>query len=100
MSKKNRNYTNYPKPQAKPVESEVVEEVVEPEVPTPVIGVVTGCEKLNVRAAANTGANVVCIIAAGDEVEINEEESTNDFYAVYTGTGAEGYCMKKFITIK
>lgn len=125
MSKKHHNYTNYSKPQAAPAPvveepvAPVVEEVTpapvvdeepvvtpdpeptpDPEIPTAVIGVVTGCKHLNVREAANTAANVVCVITEGAEVEIIEEESTADFYAVCTGAGAEGFCMKKFITIK
>ena len=79
-------------------------EVVEPEVTqepeeetTGLIGVVTECTKLNVRKAPNTDAAVVTTLSLGTEVMIDEENSTEEFYKVYTGTGVEGYCMKKFI---
>ena len=76
------------------------EPVVEPVVETTeVLGVVAGCEKLNVRSAPNTDANIVTVLAAGTEVMIDEAESTADFYKVVTGAGVEGFCMKKFINI-
>ena len=108
MGHKNRNYTNYSKPQPKPVEVKeepVVAPVVEPVVtpdqePTPILGVVSGCQKLNVREEASTEADIVCEILKDTEVMIDEENSTNDFYKICTGAGVEGFCMKKFITIK
>ena len=97
-----------------PVEevAEVAEEVVTETPQTPVVeqpkseppkatvGVVTGCAKLNVREAANADADVVCVISEGSDVTINRIKSTVDFYAVCTAAGIEGYCMKKFITVK
>lgn len=62
-------------------------------------GVVVDCLKLNVRNAPNAKADVVCVINASTNLEIIEDESTDDFYAVCTESGAEGYCMKKFIKI-
>ena len=111
---RNHNYTNYSKPQPQPepvvevVEETVVAPVVEEPVvtpdpepeKTPTIGVVTGCAKLNVRENASLEADVVCEILANTEVMIDEENSTNDFYKVCTCAGVEGFCMKKFITIK
>ena len=74
-----------------------------PEEPKAVIGVVVNCEKLNIRAEAKTTAEVLCIINKGEEVEIIEEESTDDFYAVIFGkdkeVSIEGYCMKQYIKI-
>lgn len=68
------------------------------------MGVVSGCAKLNVRKEPNVNADVLCVIKKGDEVEFNmEEESTyDDFYAIIT-TGkikVKGYCMKEYISIK
>lgn len=70
------------------------------EPPKATVGVVTGCAKLNVREAANADADVVCVISEGSDVTINRIKSTVDFYAVCTAAGIEGYCMKKFITVK
>lgn len=83
------------------VEPEVEETTPEPAPePTPLIGIVN-CGILRVRSAADSTAdNVICEITEGSEVQINETESTPEFYKVTTSAGAEGFCMKKFITIK
>lgn len=72
----------------------------EPVVSKPVNGTVTGCAKLNVRKEPNAEADVVAVINEGSEVVINRIKSTVDFYAVCTAAGIEGFCMKKFITVK
>ena len=123
MSNKHRDYTKYAKTQDEPAMAiidapsfeEVIErvetaetidpiEVVEPAietvietVPAPKIGRVFGCTSLNVRKAPKTNATVICTINCHAEVEIDELESTDDFYKICTASGIEGYCMKKFI---
>ena len=123
MSNKHRDYTKYAKTQDEPAmavidapsfeeaielveTAEVVEpiEAVEPAidtvietVPAPKIGRVFGCTSLNVRKAPKTNATVICTINCHAEVEIDELESTDDFYKICTASGIEGYCMKKFI---
>lgn len=80
---------------------ETVEEVVEEEVvKEDVTGVVTGCSKLRVREAASANAKVLCEISENSKVIVNEEESTKDFYKVCTEAGVEGFCMKKYITVR
>lgn len=98
------------KREMKKVNTEVVndaETIVEDSTPeveaTPVFGFVADCSKLNVRNKPNAKSNVVCIIDKDTKVEIIEEESAKDFYKVKsTGTKQEfnGFCMKKYITIK
>ena len=106
MSKR-RDYTKFStnKPEAKveskvepKIEEPVVEEVVETVEPAK-SGVVVDCLKLNVREAPNAYADVVCVIDASTNLAIYEDESTDEFYKVCTESGAEGYCMKKFIKI-
>jgi len=124
MSNKHRDYTKYAKTQDEPVmtvidapsfeevkDAEVIEpvetaEIVEPieavepiieTAPAPKIGRVFGCTSLNVRKAPKTNAVVICTINCHAEVEIDELESTDDFYKICTASGVEGYCMKKFI---
>ena len=63
-------------------------------------GVVANCVKLNVRNAPNANAPVVCTIPRGTEVEVIEEESTDEFYKVYTASGIEGFCMKQYVTVE
>lgn len=66
-----------------------------------VTGVVVGCEKLYVREKPGKEFNHVTIISKGTEVQVDKIESTTeDFYKVVTSMGFEGYCMKKFISIK
>lgn len=81
---------------------EVIQETIEEVAPPaePKQGVVTDCVKLNVRKEPDPTSEVVCTIDVSTTLMICEEESTEEFYKVYTPAGLEGYCMKKFITIK
>lgn len=65
----------------------------------PKTGTVVECVKLNVRKGPFADAEIITEINVGSEVQISEKESTKDFYHVYTPTGADGFCMKKFIKI-
>jgi hypothetical protein len=72
--------------------------VPEPEPPeAPVYGVVSNCEKLNVRRRPAKKSEVVTVIKAGTEVAIVSSKSTEDWYYIALW---EGYVMKEFITIK
>ena len=62
-----------------------------------VTGQVVNCAKLNVRANPSAGADVVCVLDAASEIEINVEKSTSEWFNVCTATGVEGYCMRKFV---
>ena len=124
-----KNYTNYSKPNEAKKQDEAAQIPVEPaiavvdqdpsQVPEideqtstsnpepdqePIIGTVSNCKMLNVRAEPDKKATIVCIINAGDEVQIIEEGSTEDFYHIWHVTSENinvfGYCMKDFITIK
>lgn len=114
MSKKNYNKISTDK--AKAVEevveetvSEVIEEVVEEvnavepvetEEPKYFEGVVANCSKLNVRTNPKTDAKVECVIPEGTVVVIFPDKSNDEWVNVVTEAGVEGYCMKKFISIK
>lgn len=63
-------------------------------------GVVSDCSKLNVRANPDTCAKVECVIDEGANVVIFPDKSTDEWFNVATEAGVEGYCMKKFISIK
>lgn len=73
-----------------------------PKVEELLVGTVTGCVKLNVRKEPKKDADVLCVIDSGKEVTLDtsSEETYEDFYKICTPAGIEGYCMKKFITIK
>ena len=76
-----------------------VNEKVEPKIPKKVFGVVDNCELLNVRATASTDGEVVKVINRGTKLEINESESTSEFYKV-KNKSCDGFCMKDFITVE
>lgn len=120
------NYTNYSTPKTNPVKDEptpvnqevenenpvndnvpaddpitkAAEVVPEPEEAPTVIGTVVDCVRLRVRESASSNAEVICEIPKDSEVMVDENESTEEFYKVCTGSGAEGFCMKKFIALK
>lgn len=107
MSNKKKNYRAMYNNQSAPSVDEIIETAVEElaetaveESPAKIVfGCVTNCFKLNVRKNPSREADVVCIIEAGSDVEIDESGSTEDFYKIYTATGQEGYCMRRFIDI-
>lgn len=84
------------------VTEEVVAEVMEkPPVNKAKTGVVVGCERLNVRTNPSPTAAVDLTIARGTEVEI--VGANGEFYNIRKGTPTEGFngwCMKKYISIK
>ena len=63
---------------------------------------VAKCTKLNVRKEPSKNAPVICVIAKDNEITVNIDESTDDFYKIYTESKdvlVEGYCVKEFISI-
>ena len=101
----NKNQQNKPKPIDNPVPKPVsdvkpvlVKETVETvAIPETIEGVVANCAKLNVRVAPNPMADIVCVLDAMSEIEIDVSKSTDEWFKICTAIGAEGYCMRKFI---
>lgn len=79
----------------KPAVEPVVEETVEF-----ATGVVVGCNSLNVRAMPDRKADVISIIMCDDEVQVNVTDNYDEWYHVFTATGLDGFCMKKYIAVK
>ena len=79
---------------------EIVEESQNVEEAVQTVGFVDNCECLRVRKESNVDSEELCIINKLSEVVIDLDNSTDYFYKVTTSEGVEGYCMKKFITIK
>lgn len=105
--KNNTNHVNYSK-MSTTVETTPAITVVDrepdiditPAAPTkPIDGFVSGCKKLNVRIEPSITSDVVCIVDEGTTLMIDQSESTDKWFKVYTETGVEGYCMKNFVTI-
>lgn len=79
---------------------EIHEELVTSQEPKePVLGIVHQCLTLNVREEPDKDSGIVCSIQCLTEVMVDEEESTPDFFKIYTASGIEGYCMKKYISV-
>lgn len=77
--------------------SDVKEAVkVEPEKKRATKGTVKDCERLFVRTRPNKNGGVASVIIAGTRVNVDLENSTDDFYKVSVN-GVEGFCMKQFI---
>lgn len=62
------------------------------------IGVVTNCNKLNVRQKPN--GEILTVISKGSIVIIDIEDVTDDWYKIFTEDEISGYCMAKFIEIE
>lgn len=86
----NKPYTVVEEPEVKP-DIKVVKEV---------LGIVTDCSKLNIRLEPKVKADVLCVVNAGDKLFIDPDKSTDDWYSVTTSVGAEGFCMKKYVSAK
>lgn len=118
MSK--HNYSNYSKPnKPRAEESEILGVDLSPaddvcvEVPLtepePIInkhltGKVSGCSRLNVREEPDFEAEVLTIIEAGTEVEIEKDVLqnpilVNGFYKVCLASGLTGYCLGKYLKV-
>ena len=90
-----------------PVVTDPVVNVTDPE-PTSkaIIGVVSNCKKLNVRADADMDAEIICVINAGDEVVVCELDGNDEWLEVHSIEDEPGYigfhgvCMKKYITVE
>lgn len=70
------------------------------EVAEEIVGIVTNCLKLNIRKEPIKDSKVAAIVTCLDELRIDPNASTDDWYAVYTAAGIEGFCMKKFVAVR
>lgn len=112
MSKHNNRRTNYSNNKIEMAEEavveavEAVEEVEEVEheeikiESAKIFGNVFDCTKLNIRSEPSLDGEIICTVPVSTEVEIDSEKSTNDWFYIYTDTGIEGFCMKKYIRVK
>ena len=74
-------------------------EITEEDIVLEVLGIVTGCNLLNVRSKPEPNSEVLTIIPTDSVITISDVNASQDFYKVLVGD-LEGYCMKKFIKIK
>lgn len=62
-------------------------------------GVVFDCTKLNVRSDPSIDADILAVLNANSEVEIDLAKSTKEWFKIITAAGIDGYCMRKFIKV-
>lgn len=90
------NFSKYMNP---PEEVKEPEEVTETAKET--VGVVNdSCTALNVRKEPSLEAEIICSINSGSKLVVDEAESTDDWVKVCAETGAEGFCMKEYVTVE
>ena len=66
----------------------------------PLVGVVKGCSKLNIREGAGKDFDVITVVEEGTVVMIDYPiDVASDWFKIYTEAGIEGYCMKQFVTV-
>lgn len=63
------------------------------------VGIVKDCARLNVRREPNMESDVLITIAVGDEIEVFQDKSNTEWYAVCTAAGIEGFCMRNFVNV-
>lgn len=61
---------------------------------------VANCLRLHIHSESSLDSEIVCKVRYLTELEVDMENSTEDFYKVSTATGAEGFCQKDLVTIK
>ena len=79
---------------AETVAETIVETVT---LPKTVKGTVVNCARLNVRAKPKADADVLEVIGALAKVTVDATKSNNEWLAVRTENGVNGYCMRKFV---
>ena len=78
---------------------EVAEIVEEPAETETAVGVVTGCAKLNVRRRPSLTADVVCVVDENSPLVIDVDDPSSEWYKIFTESGFNGYCMKKYVSV-
>ena len=61
---------------------------------------VVNCLRLYILSEPKLGSEIVCKIRFLTEVAIDLDNSTEEFYKIYTAIGAEGFCQKEFVSVK
>lgn len=64
------------------------------------IGVVNDCQEAIVYEHPSKKSEVLSALPCLTRVMIDEDQSTNCFYKIYTATSVEGYCDKNYIAVQ
>lgn len=63
------------------------------------VGIITAL-RAHVHELPNDDSEIACKLRYLTEVEIDPIESTEEYYKIYTATGAQGFCLKTSVEIK
>lgn len=63
------------------------------------VGIVKDCARLNVRREPSMESDVLVTVTLGDEIDVFQDKSDADWYAVCTAAGVEGFCMRNFVNV-
>lgn len=63
-------------------------------------GIVTGCVCLNVRQEPSVNSTVLCTVPVTTKLMVDVKKSNLSWFHVYTESGIEGFCMKRFVNVK
>lgn len=69
------------------------------ETPVNIVGVVSGCKRLNIRKAPNKDSDIVEVVSVNAELTIARHSLDKPWYRVVTSDGVKGFCMREFVTI-
>lgn len=61
------------------------------------IGVVNNA---NIYSEPDTTSEIIYVIKENSEVLVDMLESTNMFFKIVTAFGAEGFCLRNFVSLK
>lgn len=82
-----------------PTPVDTTEPPVKKKTPKLVTGVVVKCQRLNVREQMFIGAKVLCELPVSSKVKVIANEHHDEWYHVFTESGIEGFCMRKFVEV-
>lgn len=106
---KNKKFVDNEMPENESIANDIFEEVIDEssgsigemeETIVMLTGIVINAELLNVRKEPKIGSDVLCHIKRDSQLMIDITKSTDEWFAVCTEAGVDGYCMKKFVEIK
>lgn len=60
---------------------------------------VANCLRLHIHSKPDLDSEIVCKVRYLTELNIDLSNSTEDYYKVFTATGASGFCLKEYVSV-
>ena len=61
---------------------------------------IANCLRLHIYSEPSTDSDIVCKVRYLTELDVDFDNSTEEYYKVCTAIGAEGFCQKELVTIQ